>query len=441
MSAPLPHASVATKGATARERLSDAWLLAHRWKGRVFFALVDQGLYSLTNFLLTILYASWLPLDTFGHYVVVWTVSLFVEAIQISLIVDSLPAIVSRHGRRNQTRIDAAAFWVVVGYSVVTSILLALMALIVSPWQPVYVGGLLALALANPFQRLYLFVRRLSYIRDRQEIAAVLALLYGVVSIGGAFVLFRTGAISLTAIISLWGVGALAAVVAAIAFGIGRPRTMRPANVAWLALEIWRSGRWLSGAAVAGWMSNSAIFPLIAVTSGAANTGVIRALQNLLTPVVQFNAALHLAVLPRVADKVADVGDHYARWFARRGTAVFTAIAVAYCTVVLAGAHLILPVVYGKPEITAATYLLWPLALVVVLDALRQASAISLLANRRTRIVFVARWLALLVFVGGGAVLNAWLGFPGILWGTAAASATGAAILLGAALSKHRKGR
>ena len=63
-------------------------LLAHRWKGRIFFAFADQGLYSASNFLLTILYASWLPLDAFGRYVVIWTVSLFIEAIQISLVVD-----------------------------------------------------------------------------------------------------------------------------------------------------------------------------------------------------------------------------------------------------------------------------------------------------------------------------------------------------------------
>jgi O-antigen/teichoic acid export membrane protein len=153
---------------------------------------------------------------------------------------------------------------------------------------------------------------------------------------------------------------------------------------------------------------------------------------------VQFNAALHLAVLPRIADKVADVGAHYGRRFAWRGTAIFSAIAGGYCAVILAASPLILPAVYRKPEIAAAAYLLWPLALAIVLDAIRQASAISLLANRRTRIVFIARWLALAVFAVAAFVLHALIGFEGILWATAAASATGAAIVLGAALSATR---
>lgn len=441
-----PQASVHAGLARARmrARLTGAWHMAHRWKGRVLFAFVDQGLYSATNFLLTILYASWLPLDTFGRYVVVWTVSLFIEAIQTSLIVDSLPAIVSRHGRQSlhhRTRVDAAGFWVVVGFGALSSLVLVAAAVLVGIWRPVYVGALFALAAANPLQRLYLFCRRLAYIRDRQEVAAAMAAAYGVISIGGAAILFRLQALSLANVVSLWGAGALAAIVTAFACGIGRPRATRLPNILWLAAELWRSGRWLSGAAVATWISNWAIFPIVAATTGAGTAGIIRALQNLLTPIVQFNAALHLAVLPRVADKIADQGHQYGRWFARRATALFAAIAAAYCAIILAAAPLVLPLLYKKPEIAAGAYLLWPLAIAIVLDALRQASAIALLARRHTRIVFVARWIALAVFAASALVLGLLTGFEGILWGTVAASAIGAAIVVTSALSGQTERR
>jgi O-antigen/teichoic acid export membrane protein len=424
--------------AALRERATAAWRLGWRWKGRLFFAFVDQGAYSLANFLLTIVYASWLPLDTFGRYVLVWTASLFIETIQTALIVDSLPAIFSRHGRHGRARLDIPALWVVIGYGAVTSLGLLAAAAIVGLWRPAYVGALLALAAVNPLQRLYLLFRRLAYIRDRQDVAAAMALAYSTVSLAGAFVLMRAQTLSLTAAIGLWGIGTLAAVTVALARGIGRLRAARAIQVVWLAREIWRSGRWLSAAAVVTWITNWAIFPIVAATGGAGAAGTIRALQNLLTPVVQFNAALHLAVLPRVADKVADVGDHYGRRFARRGTALFAAIATGYCAIVLASAPVILPAVYGKPEIAAAAHLLWPLAAAIAFDALRQASTIALLANRRTRIVFVARWIALAVFLASGLTLNALIGLGGILWAAAAASAAGAAILLAAALSAGR---
>jgi O-antigen/teichoic acid export membrane protein len=435
MNRPLPYAATARAAPLGlRARLGETWLLAHRWKGRLFFAFADQGIYSATNFLLTVLYASWLPLDTFGRYVVLWTVSLFIETVQSSLIVDSLPAIVSRHGRRNRQRLDAAALWVVLGYSAATSFLLLAAAIAIIPWRPIYTAPLIALAFANPAQRLYLFFRRLCYIRDRQDVAALGALFYALLSIAGTFVLIRADTLSLAAIIVLWGLAALAAILAALAMGIGRLHTTRAVNVVWLVKQIWQSGGWLSGAAVAAWITNWAIFPVVAMTTGAGTAGIIRALQNLLTPILQFNAALQLAILPRVADKVADIGDHYGQWFALRGTAMITGLTAIYCGVILTTAHALLPLLYKKPEIAAAASLLWPLALALVLEAARQASAISLLANRRTRIVFVSRFASLAVFVVCAALLHAFMGFAGILWATVLASATGAAIVLGQAL-------
>jgi O-antigen/teichoic acid export membrane protein len=424
--------------ANLRQHVGGVWRLAHRWKRRVLFAFIDQGVYSAANFLVTILYASWLPLDDFGRYVVIWTAALFVEAIQTPLIVDSLPAIVSRHTRTNRARLDSSAFWVVLGYSGISSAVLLAAALVIGVWKPAYTDPLLALAAVNPLQRLYLLCRRLAYIHDRQDIAAAMAALYGIISIAGAFALAALHALILPAIILVWGLGTLGGVLVAMMLNVARPRATRWANIYWLAAQIWHSGRWLSAAAMAAWISNWAIFPLVAATTGAGTAGIIRALQNLLTPVVQFNAALHLAILPRVADKVAEVGAHYGRRFAWRGTAIFSLVAAGYCAVIVASAPVILPALYRKPEIVASAHLLWPLALAIVLDAIRQASAISLLANRRTRVVFVARAISLAVFAAGALILHALIGFEGILWATAAASAAGAVIVLGAALATTR---
>jgi O-antigen/teichoic acid export membrane protein len=97
-------------------------------------------------------------------------------------------------------------------------------------------------------------------------------------------------------------------------------------------------------------------------------------------------------------------------------------------------AGIILPVIYRKPEITAASYLLWPLALAVICEAMRVASSMSLLATRRTRVVFFARIVSLATFLCGGLALGYLMGFVGILWASAFGSAAGAAVVVGAAL-------
>lgn len=429
--------SAVIPGATSaglRTHVHGAWTFANRWKGRIFFAFADQGIFSASNFVLTILFATWLPIDDFGRYVVVWTASLFIEAVQTSLVIDSLPAIVSRYGRRNRQRIDIAALWVVIGFSVASSLALAGAAAALSVSFPNYTGPLLVLALVNPLQRLYLFFRRICYIRDRQAVAATAALAYGVGSFAGLFALAHFHTVSVNTVLALSGLGSAAAIFVLAIGDVVSWSKIRRVNVVWLAAQIWSSSRWLAPAAVVSWLFTWGIFPIIAAVSGSASAGIVRALQNLLTPVVQFNAALNVAILPRVADKVADHGEPYARQFALRGTAIFTAIVSAYCALILATSHIILPAIYKKPEIAASAYLLWPLALAIICEGARIASSMSLLATRRTRVVLLARLIALAAFTGTGIVLACFMGYVGIMWANALGTAAGTAVVVGAAL-------
>lgn len=428
--------SAGTLMTPAPTRLSTVWTTAQRWKGRIFFAFADQGLFSASNFVLTIVYAAWLPIDDFGRYVVVWTAALFIEAIQTSLVIDALPAITARYGRRNRQRIDDAAMWVAVAFSLASSLILIGAAAVLAGTLPNYAWPILVLALVNPLQRLYLFFRRLCYIRDRQSAAAAAALAYCLASFGGALALIYFYAFSVGSVIALSGLGSAAAIIVFIAMGIGRLNKSRPLNVAWLSWQIWNSSRWLAPAAVVSWLIAWGIFPIVAAMSGPAAAGIIRALQNLLTPIIQFNAALNLAILPRVADKVADDGDTYARRFALRGTAVFATTALLYCTLIMATAQFTLPLIYKKPEIAASAFLLWPLSLAIVCEAARVASSISLLATRRTRTVFFARLIALATFASASAILGYFMGYVGIMWANALGTAAGSIVVVSAAMMR-----
>jgi O-antigen/teichoic acid export membrane protein len=103
----------------------------------------------------------------------------------------------------------------------------------------------------------------------------------------------------------------------------------------------------------------------------------------------------------------------------------------------LATAHITLPAIYKKPEIAASAFLLWPLALAIICEGARIASSMSLLATRRTRVVFLARLVGLAAFAGAGIVLSYFMGFAGIIWANALGTAAGTAIVVSAAL-KYR---
>jgi O-antigen/teichoic acid export membrane protein len=425
-------------GDTAPRRqplLKAAWTMAHRWKGRIFLAITDQGLASTANFLLTILCVLWLPLDDFGRYVIVWSISLLVETAQASLILDAMPAIVARYGQRNRRRLDVAGFWVVLIYAAGTSALILLAVPAFAYWAPEFTVPLLCLAASNPFQRLYVFLRRLCYIRDRQDTAAAASVAYSASLLGGAFVLFQLGLLSVPTAVLLWGFANGMAAVVIYGMGVARPGKSAPAHVGWLARQLWRSGRWLIGAAIGYWLSTWGILPLIAATSGVETAGVVRALQNLFTPIIQFNVAMNLMILPRVADKVVANGSRYARSFAIYSTGVFTGLVVLYAALVLSEARAVLEFIYRKPEIAAGAHLLWPLAIAMVLETARQGPSVALLALNRTPIFFVSRVVAVTVFIVGAMSLGRMLGAEGILWANALSHAVGALMFLSVVLN------
>ena len=228
----------------------------------------------------------------------------------------------------------------------------------------------------------------------------------------------------------LWGLANGLAILVVYLQGVAWYRCVKTAMIAWLIVQLWRSGRWLAGAAVGYWIANWGMFPIVAAIAGLEAAGILRALQNLFTPIIQFNAALNLAILPRVADKIVVAGERYARTFAVYATAVFTGIVVIYCGIVLAESKLILEVMYRKAEIVTATNLLWPLALAMILDSARQGSSMSLLALGRTRIFFMSRLAGIIVFLGATAALGGAMGFEGVLWANVISHAVGTALIL-----------
>ncbi len=407
-----------------------AWIAARRWRTRILLAFADQGAASTANFLVTVLLAVWLPLDDFGRYVLVWSASVLIEGAQVALITDSMPAIVSRHGQRNRQRIDVAGAWVVAMYGAATSVAVLAAAALAARWLPQYTVLLLCLAAVNPAQRLYIYLRRLCYIRQRQDAATAASAAYGSILVAGVLGLWWFGRLSAASVILLWGVANGAAVIV-IGWMDGLPfRRVKAATIIWLIRRLWHSGRWLAGAAIGFWLTTWGLFPIIAAMGGAEAAGLVRALQNLFTPIVQFNAALNLAILPRVADKVVAAGEHYARQFAIYATAAFTFIVVVYAAIVMFESQRLLSLLYRKPEIVAAAHLLWPLALAMILESARQGSSMALLSINRTQMFFVSRIAAVTTFVLAGLALSQLMSWQSILWANALSHAVGTGMLM-----------
>ena len=69
--------------------LANRWSLS-AWANRAFWAILDQGLFALTNFTIFILLARWLTPSRYGAYIVTSSAFLILGIIHTSLITDPM---------------------------------------------------------------------------------------------------------------------------------------------------------------------------------------------------------------------------------------------------------------------------------------------------------------------------------------------------------------
>lgn len=403
--------------------MKSVWVLANRWTWRLGYALVDQACSSVSNFLLTIMVASSIPIESFGDYAITWSISLLIEGIATSLINDPLPAISSQRRPSTRKLLATAAIWINLIFGGVTSLLIAFGAIAARSWSLELSTLLFCLAVANPFQRLLYFIRRLCYLQDRQVVAAAAAIAFSAVLLGSALGLRIMGELTAPVTVLLWGTASAAACFVGLANGISPIRATPLAAIIWLTRELWNSGRWLIGATLAYWIGNQGVLPIVAIFAGPAATGILRALQNLLTPVSQFNAAISVALVPRIADIAVNSAPRRLRHLSLYVVIIFSLVAISYSAILLIAPEMILMVVYKKMEIVTAASLLWPLSLGTIIDSVTQGIGVALYAVARMRAIFVARLFGLFVFLLGAGILGRMLGIEGVVWAIVASNA------------------
>lgn len=283
--------------------------LEARLRGRVLvggLALVDQGLFALASFSVTILLARWLPTSQFGAFALAYFVFLLVAAAHTSLLTEPMlvfgGSIYRGRFRQYLSRLlelhAALALAMSAGFAIAGAILLR-----------VDLGAshsMFAFALASPFVLLLWLLRRAFYVSFRPAVAAVGDGLYLVAVIAGIVALQRAGILSAARAIGVMGGAAIVASLLMLAVlrpardGIGRRE---------VAVRHWEYGRWSVVAQALFWSSGQVLMVLVPLVLGLGKLAVLAAAVNLygpLNPLLQAAAAL---LLPSISSSAAGGGD------------------------------------------------------------------------------------------------------------------------------------
>ena len=272
---------------------------------------------------------------------------------------------------------------------------------------------LFGLGLAAPFSLLTWFARRSAYLLLRPRLAALSSAAYAILIVAGLSALATFHLLStFSAMITI---GVTGAVTGFWLLHLLRGSD-RDAGAAALAIPVvadhWRYGRWACATSMLMWVPLNFFFVVLSVAVGFQASATLKALSNLVLPLLQVNAALGSLLLPALVVRTGD-RERFGKLL-RLSLALFASGALLYSLIVGALGRALVPLLYGG-RYNFNTDLLWLLLLIPILDGAMMVLSSALRSLERPSRVFWAQ-LAVAAFVlsvGVPATLSAGL------WGAA----------------------
>lgn len=411
-----------SQNASALERGGLGQKLA-RWTSKGGLAILDQGLISGSNFLISVMLGRWLMPDAYGAYAVAFGIWVMLSLVYQSLVLEPMgvfgPSIFQRNLRgylRSLVSIHLALSVAICGGLAIWWA--------VAHWQGaggVTTGALAGLVFASPCLLLFNLARRTFYVELSPAPAAAGSFVYSAVVLAGLWFVNHRGLLSPRSAFLLIGLGAL---VTALVLIVALQRGLSGSGAALEVGDIWRQhwhyGAWALASAIAGWFPSYIYFPLLSIFGGMEQSGQLKALMNLVQPFEQTRGALLMLVLPFAAGVMAREGRAGARKLGFRLTLVGAGGAILYWAIIIPLQKPVFHLLYSGRYMDV-TYLLPALALGQVFWSATFGPAIALRAMKSPFSVFVALSIATLASLVVGVPCSWAFGLKGAIWGSNAA--------------------
>lgn len=400
-----------------------------RWSSQGFWAILDQALFALSNLLINVLLARSLTQAEYGAFVTGYTALMFASVAHTSLLSEPMQIFGAqkyRDGFSHYLRVLCRYHWQLMG---LMSAILAVLA--VGLWvqgHPVIAQSMAGLALAGPFILLAWLARRACYPVLRPRWAATAGLANIVVIVGGTTMLASLDQLSVFSAQLLAGVAALcAATLMLVPLGRVTQAPMSAEMRATVWPTHWRYARWSGSGGVANWFAGYVYYLALPVWGGLAAAGGMRALTNLVMPVLQSDAALSTLLVPVLVGNRSRP-DRFRRIVIGSVGAFAVEAIVYWLLLVLVGQQVLAWLYEGAYQFDVSVLML--LGLMPICAALLNVFGAALLARERPEALFWAM-AASAVFAGTlGVAAVASYGVTGAVLGSVGGAATQAGVML-----------
>jgi len=391
------------------------------WAMKGGLALMDQGILSGSNFVISILLARWMSAEQYGIYAVAFAVFLFLLNFHQALLLEPMLVFGSSVYRSYLRGYLKALLSLHLCVSLLMIVGLVISAAVMSKLgqSPGLPAALVAVAFVGPAVLLFWLTKRVFYLRLSPAPSAASAVLYGGLVIGGLGIVYKYGLVSPSSALVLMGVaGLISSIVLLVYLGSRLQSTENDPSLRDTWNRHWRYGRWALGANAMMWIPVNIFYPLLSRFSGLAQAGELKALMNFASPMLQTCAALSSLMLPYTARVLEQRGGAGVNVALKRMTLLCVACAIPYWIVLLVFKGPAFHLLYSGRYMAVAD-LLPIVALVSVLGSAFFGPAIVLRSLESPASVFGAVTISSCIALLIGIPLTRSLGVAGALWGMA----------------------
>ena len=320
----------------------------YRWGLKGGLGILDQGLYSGVNFLLSILLARWVSPEMYGAFSAAYSIFLLISTAQVALIAEPMSIFGANKYRQNVVSYLNYLLRIQWIGSLLLASLFVLFALFSA--NDVLRDAMIGMAIALPFILFYWYLRRAFYIELQSGMAMAASLVY---SISLILLILLIQFVDHVASVMAYLAMALSSLVASIFtlkrlgvrfFGEGADEVnLNPRTV---GVELWDFGKWILPAYIAGWFTSLSYPFFISILLNTQSAGAFRAIQNLFLPFQQFLAAITLLALPWLARQKSDNGNVKLFAVTQIVAWIVGAVATVYCLGIMIFRHEIMVFLY-----------------------------------------------------------------------------------------------
>lgn len=361
-----------------------------KWIARGAWAIADQGFFAVASVLLNVLLARWLAPAEYGAFAVGYALFLLLATFHTAFITEPMLVFgAGKYSTRKQQYLQTLirAHWRLTGAG---SLLLVLVAFLLR------LGGvgpiadmLFGLALSMPFFLLLWFARRSAYLLLKPRLATFASAIYALLIVSGLLALFHFQWLTtFTAMLTLGVPGAIAGWGLLRSLGNATEKQdLQTAAIPVLA-DHWQYGRWACATSILSWVPLNFFFVMLSVAVSLQASANLKALSNLVLPLLQINAALGTLLLPAMVTRVAD-SENFGKLL-RLSLVLFASVAILYALIVGAVGSAIVPLLYGN-RYSSNSELLWLLLLIPILDGVMMVLSSALRSLLQPKKVFWAQ--------------------------------------------------